>query len=132
LERHASGHGHQPYQAKEQTQLRHERIAQLKEHPDHLAGKLDGQDAAGEVKRGRKLSDSSAKARFYREVCEAHLARIIKVHLQGELFTYTIDQAAQAQAELMDGKLLPVTNLVSNSGGHLFRATTTATRQLGA
>jgi hypothetical protein len=78
LERHASGHGHQPYQAKEQTQLRHERIAQLKEHPDHLAGKLDGQDAAGEVKRGRKLSDSSAKARFYREVCEAHLARIIK------------------------------------------------------
>jgi transposase len=33
---------HQPYQAKEQTQLRRERIAQLKERADHLAGKLDG------------------------------------------------------------------------------------------
>jgi transposase len=101
---------HQPYQAKEQTQLRRERIAQLKARADHLAGKLDGQDA-GEVKRGRKLSDSGAKARFYHEVCEAHLARIIKVELKGELFTYTIDQAAQAQAELMDGKLLLVTNV---------------------
>lgn len=101
---------HQPYQAKEQTQLRRERIAQLKARAEHLAGKLDGQDA-GEVKRGRKLSDSGAKARFYHEVCEAHLARIIKVDLKGELFTYTIDQAAQAQAELMDGKLLLVTNV---------------------
>jgi transposase len=101
---------HQPYQAKEQTQLRRERIAQLKARADHLAGKLDGQDA-GEIKRGRKLSDSGAKARFYHEVCEAHLARIIKVDLKGELFTYTIDQPAQAQAELMDGKLLLVTNV---------------------
>lgn len=101
---------HQPYQAKEQTQLRRERIAQLKARADHLAGKLDGQDA-GEIKRGRKLSDSGAKARFYHEVCEAHLARIIKVDLKGELFTYTMDQAAQAQAELMDGKLLLVTNV---------------------
>jgi len=101
---------HQPYQAKEQTQLRRERIAQLKARADYLAGKLDGQDA-GEIKRGRKLSDSGAKARFYHEVCEAHLARIIKVDLKGELFTYSIDQAAQAQAELMDGKLLLVTNV---------------------
>lgn len=101
---------HQPYQAKEQTQLRRERIAQLKTRAEHLAGKLDGQDA-GELKRGRKLSDSGAKARFYHEVCEARLARIIKVDLKDELFTYTIDMAAQAQAELMDGKLLLVTNV---------------------
>jgi len=101
---------HQPYQAKEQTQLRRERIAKLKARADLLAGKLDGQDA-GEVKRGRKLSDSGAKARFYHEVCEAHLARIIQVDLKGDLFTYAIDQAAQAQAELMDGKLLLVTNV---------------------
>jgi len=55
---------HQPYQAKEQTQLRRERIAKLKARADLLAGKLDGQDA-GQIKRGRKLSDSGAKARFY-------------------------------------------------------------------
>jgi transposase len=74
------------------------------------AGKLDGQDA-GDVNRGRKLSDSGAKARLYREVSEEHLARIIKVDLKTELFSYAIDEAAQAQAELMDGKLLLVTNV---------------------
>ena len=76
---------------------------------DQLAGKLDGQDA-GEVKRGRKLSDSGAKARFFHEVSEAHLARIVKVDLKSDLFTYDIDVQAQQRAELMDGKLLLVTN----------------------
>ena len=33
-----------------------------------LAGKLDGQDT-GRIRRGRKLSDSGAKARFFHEVC---------------------------------------------------------------
>jgi hypothetical protein len=61
--------------------------------------------------RGRKLSDSGAKARLYHEVSEAHLARIIKVDLKTELFSYTIDEAAQSQAEMMDGKLLLVTNV---------------------
>jgi transposase len=40
-----------------------------------------------------------------------HLSRIIKVDLQSELFTYEIDDKAQAQAEMMDGKLLLVTNV---------------------
>jgi transposase len=101
---------HNPEQAREQTQLRRERIAQLQTKADQWAGKLDGQDA-GEVRRGRKLSDSGAKARLYHEVCEAHLARIIKVDLKTELFSYTIDEAAQSQAEMMDGKLLLVTNV---------------------
>ncbi len=39
------------------------------------------------------------------------MARIIKVDLKTELFSYTIDEAAQAQTELMDGKLLLVTNV---------------------
>ena len=38
--------------------------------------KLDAQDE-GAAFRGRKLSDSGAKAKFYRDVCEAHLGRII-------------------------------------------------------
>jgi transposase len=101
---------HNPTQAKEQTQLRRERINQLQAKADQWAGKLDGQDA-GEVRRGRKLSDSGAKARLYHEVCEAHLARIVKVDLKTELFSYTIDEAAQSQAEMMDGKLLLVTNV---------------------
>jgi hypothetical protein len=34
----------------------------------------------------RKLSDSGAKAWLYHEVKEAHLAKIVKVDLKGELF----------------------------------------------
>ena len=101
---------HNPEQAREQTKLRRERIAAILAKANQWAGKLDGQDA-GDVNRGRKLSDSGAKARLYREVSEEHLARIIKVDLKTELFSYAIDEAAQAQAGLMDGKLLLVTNV---------------------
>lgn len=36
-------------------------------------------------RRGRKLSDSGAKARFFHEVAEAHLSKIIKVDLKSEI-----------------------------------------------
>ena len=101
---------HHPQRAGEQAQLRNERIAALQEQAQAWAGKLDGQDA-GQKAKGRKLSDSGAKARLYRAVCEAHLAKIVKVDLKSELFTYTVDEAAKAKAELMDGKLLLVTNV---------------------
>jgi hypothetical protein len=73
-------------------------------------GKLDEQDE-GVKKRGRKLSDSGTKARFYHAVCEAHLGNIIKVDLKAELFSYAIDEEACKLAEMMDGKLLVVTNV---------------------
>jgi hypothetical protein len=62
-----------------------------------MAGKLDAQDE-GKVRRGRKLSDSGSKARFYREASEAHLASIVKVDLKSDLFTYQIDEVALARA----------------------------------
>ena len=101
---------HNPEKAHEQIQRRRDRIAALQARAQVLAGKLDGQDA-GEIKPGRKLSDSGAKARLFHEVCEAHLANIIRVDLKSELFTYDIDQQAQQRAEVMDGKLLLVTNV---------------------
>ena len=101
---------HHPQQALEQTKLRNERLAALQEQAQAWAGKLDGQDAGVKAK-GRKLSDSGAKARLYHAVCEAHLAKIVKVDLRSELFAYTVDEAAKATAELMDGKLLLVTNV---------------------
>jgi transposase len=101
---------HDPMRAQEQTALRATRIAALRARAEHLAGKLDGQDA-GEVHRGRKLSDSGAKARFFHEVAEAHLSKIIKVDLKSDLFTYDIDAKALARAQMMDGKLLLVTNV---------------------
>ena len=102
---------HNPERAREQTDLRRQRIAALQMRADALAGKLDDQDA-GQVRRGRKLSDSGAKARFFHEVADARLSRIIKVGLTSDLFTYDIDTQAQQRAELMDGKLLLVTNVL--------------------
>jgi transposase len=101
---------HNPQRAQEQTDKRTARIAALEARARDLANKLDGQDA-GQKKRGRKLSDSGAKARFFHEVAEAHLSKIIKVDLKSELFTYDIDAKALARAQMMDGKLLLVTNV---------------------
>lgn len=101
---------HNPVRAAEQTQERLARIHALQQRADQLAHKLDAQDE-GKVQRGRKLSDSGAKARFFHEVSDAHLARIIQVDLKSDLFTYAIDETALARAQLMDGKLMLVTNV---------------------
>jgi transposase len=101
---------HNPLRAAEQTQDHLARIHALQQRADQLANKLDAQDT-GKVQRGRKLSDSGAKARFFHEVSDARLARIIKVDLNSDLFTYKIDETALARAQLMDGKLMLVTNV---------------------
>jgi len=101
---------HNPQRAAEQTQERLTKIHALQQRAAQLAGKLDAQDG-GSVQRGRKLSDSGAKARFFHEVSDAHLARIIKVDLKSDLFTYQIDESALARAQLMDGKLMLITNV---------------------
>jgi len=101
---------HNPERAQVQTQRRQDRITTLVARAQTLAGNLDAQDG-GRVKRGRKLSDSGAKARFFHEVSEARLAHIIRVDLKSELFTFEIDSAAQQRAEAMDGKLMLVTNV---------------------
>jgi transposase len=102
---------HHPERAAEQTAQRKHRIAELQERAQALSHKLDAQDQ-GERRRGRALSDSGAKARFFHEVAQAHLATIVKVDLKSELFAYEIDEQALARAELMDGKLLLVTNVM--------------------
>ena len=102
---------HNPQRAQEQTDKRTARIAALEARARDLTNKLDGQES-GQKKRGRKLSDSGAKARFFHEVAEAHLSKIIKVDLKSDLFTYDIDAKALARAQMMDGKLLLVTNVV--------------------
>jgi transposase len=100
---------HDPVTAATKTQQRNERIDALTRQAEQWTGKLTEQDE-GVKHRGRKLSDSGAKARFYHAVSEAHLSRIIKVDLAEELFSYHIDDKAKRLAEMMDGKLLLVTN----------------------
>lgn len=101
---------HDPATALEQRQKRQAKINELQTQANAWVGKLDEQDQ-GTKKRGRKLSDSGAKARFYHEVRESHLGSIIKVNLKDELFSYAIDDGALKLAEMMDGKLLVVTNV---------------------
>lgn len=101
---------HSPDNAAEAGLKRDQTIAQLEQQAALWTGKLESQEA-GQAKRGRKLSDGGARARFYHEVCEAQLARIIRVDLKSELFSYEVDVRALAHARLMDGKLLLVTNV---------------------
>ena len=105
---------HDPVTALEQHQKRQNRMAELESLATQWVGTLDDQDqgiASLKKKRGRKLSDSGTKARFYRAVCDAHFAHIIKVDLKAELFSYAVDEKALALAQMMDGKLLVVTNV---------------------
>lgn len=111
---------HNPRQAAEQTQQRLARIRALEQRADQLVGKLDAQDQ-GQVQRRRKLSDSEAKARFFHEVSDAHLTRIIEVDLKADLFSYRIDEAALARAQLMDGKLMLVTNVQDMTAAEVLR-----------
>jgi len=105
---------HDQVRAQEQTLMRASRLSALQARANQLAGKLDGQDS-GAVQRGRKLTDSGAKARFFHEVAEAHISKIIKVDLKSELFTYDIDETALKRVQMMDGKLLLVTNVADLS-----------------
>jgi transposase len=101
---------HDPHTARQATDNRDALIKALQDKADRLANKLDAQEA-GTPGRGRKLSDGGAKARFYHEVADAHMVRIIRVDMKNELFSYDIDEQALARARLMDGKLLLVTNV---------------------
>ena len=100
---------HDPKAAAHATTQRDTLIATLEQQAAQWVGKLDAQDT-GKPGRGRKLSDGGARARMYHAVCEAHMARIVRVDLKSELFSYSIDERALAHARLMDGKLLLVTN----------------------
>ena len=100
---------HNPQVATETQALRREKIQALEAQAAAWVGKLDAQDA-GVKARGKKLSDSGAKARLYHAVKDGRLAHIVRVDLRNQLFAYDIDHDALALAELMDGKLLLVTN----------------------
>jgi transposase len=111
---------HDPQAAREAGLKRDARIAELHALAAQWAGKLDDQDN-GKASRGRRLSDGGARARFYHEVVESHLARIVRVDLKSEAFTYAIDERALAHARLMDGKLLLVTNAADLTPGDVIK-----------
>lgn len=100
---------HDPDAAVRRCQARNKTIEDLLKLGQQWSGKLDGQDG-GEARQGRPMSDSGTKARFYHAVKDAHMAHVIKVDLKAELFSYSIDEEKKRYIELLDGKLLLVTN----------------------
>jgi transposase len=60
------------------------------------------------------MSDSGTKARFYHAVKDAHMVHVIKVDMKAELFSYTVDEDKKRYLELIDGKLLLVTNTTTS------------------
>lgn len=111
---------HDPVSATRRTTARDKTIAELVKLGQQWSVKLDEQDErqrAGTKKnsKGRPMSDSGAKARFYHEVKAAHMAHVIKVDLKEVLFSYTIDEDKKRYLELLDGKLLLVTNTKSTA-----------------
>jgi len=106
---------HDPVATARRTTARDKTIAELLKLGQQCSVKLDEQDEsqrAGIKKKskGRPMSDSGTKARFYHAVKDAHMAHVIKVDLKDELFSYSIDEEKKRYLELLDGKLLLVTN----------------------
>jgi len=100
---------HDPEAAARRKNARSQQIKELVELGQSLGGRLDDQDS-GVKRRGRPLSDSGAKARFYNLVKEANLAHLIKVDLKAQTFCFSLDEQRLRYLELLDGKLLLVTN----------------------
>ena len=100
---------HDPQAAHTRTERRRKQLADLHQQAEQWAGKLDAQDTGRRFK-GRALSDSGVKARFFHAVQEASLGHVVETDLHGELFSYKIREAVLARLEMLDGKLLVVTN----------------------
>lgn len=100
---------HDPETAAERTAQRARRIAELDRLAEQWAGKLQAQDG-GQRFRGRALSDSGVTARFFHAVHEASLGHVIEVDLEAEFFNYTVRDEVLRRLQLLDGKLLLVTN----------------------
>ena len=105
---------HDPEVAARRGAARDKMIAELLTMGQQCSDKLDGQDesqrAGKKNGKGRPMSDSGTKARFYHALKDAHMAHVIKLDLKAELFSYTIDEEKKRYLELLDGKLLLVTN----------------------
>lgn len=100
---------HDPQAAQRRNHARRKAMDELIELGQQWGGRLDEQDA-GVRRRGRPLTDSGVKARFFHAVKEAQLAHLIKVDMRQEAFSFSIDEQRLRYVSLLDGKLLLVSN----------------------
>ena len=100
---------HDPERAAEQGAKRRRLIEAIEAEGERMARRLDDADD-GKPLRGRKSTDRKAYLRFCEQVKDASLGRILKADLDADRFSFHRDEAALANAEQLDGKLMLVTN----------------------
>lgn len=100
---------HDDERARHQHAARRADIARIQAEGERLAQRLDDEET-GQPQRGRKSTDRRAYLRFSEMVKAAGLSRILKADLNADRFSFDVDEAAIADAERLDGKLVLVTN----------------------
>ena len=92
-----------------QTVRRRSRIAELEAIAAKMVARLDARDG-GKTARARRASDCGACSRFTRAGAEAEMARFLKADPRADRFSWSVDEAAVAEAQLFDGRLALITN----------------------
>lgn len=100
---------HDDVRAHHQHAARRADIARIQAEGERLAQRLDDAET-GQPQRGRTSTDRRAYLRFSEMVKAAGLSRILKADLNADRFSFDVDEAAIADAERLDGKLVLVTN----------------------
>jgi hypothetical protein len=100
---------HSPDTAAQRSARRQAQLNELHKMAGDWAGRLEAQ-AEGVKFKGRALTDSGVAARFLVAVQEASLGHVIDVDIESEFFTYSVRDAVLQRLEMLDGKLLVVTN----------------------
>ncbi|MHB1284803.1 MAG: IS1634 family transposase [Metallibacterium scheffleri] len=85
-------------------------LAEIETLAAERVGKLEAQER-GQRARGRALSDGGVYHQIQSLIEEAGLGRIVKTHIANGLFSYSLDEAAMARAEALDGTLILVTRI---------------------
>jgi transposase len=98
--------------AREMREHRDATIAAVEKLATEKVDKLNSQDA-GVRARGRALTDGGVYHQVQSLIEDAKLGRIIKTHIADGLFSYMIDEAAKARAEILDGTLVLITRIES-------------------
>ncbi|MEZ5657528.1 MAG: IS1634 family transposase [Burkholderiaceae bacterium] len=109
-ERHRLVIAHDPVRAAEQTAKRDATIKALEDQAAQWVGKLDGQDA-GDARAGGHcpmVEHGPSSITCSKSAARSGSSRSIS---KSELFTYSVNRKARQLAELMDGKLLLVSNV---------------------
>lgn len=96
--------------ARHQRDARRQHLDELQAQADALFSKLQDQED-GKRSRGRKLSEAGATAKLYQAIKEQRMGHLMEVDLESGEFGYLLKVPRQRALELLDGKLILVTNV---------------------